>query len=41
MPEYASDDERLYGDMEEPDQESREYYYDEVDEFHANKEKVL
>ncbi|XP_060605929.1 something about silencing protein 10-like isoform X2 [Ruditapes philippinarum] len=41
VPEYASDDEKLYGNSEEPDPDSREYIYDDVDEFHANKEKIL
>ncbi|KAH3733833.1 something about silencing protein 10-like [Dreissena polymorpha] len=41
VPEYASDDERLYGNMDEPDPEAREYMYDDVDEFHASREKVL
>ncbi|XP_052776254.1 something about silencing protein 10-like [Mya arenaria] len=41
VPEYASDDERLYGRLDKPDPESREYIYDDVDEFHASREKVL
>jgi len=40
VPEYASDDERLYGRLEDPDPESREYIYDDIDEFHASREKV-
>ena len=36
--EYVSDDDRLYGDA--PDPESREYFYDEIDEFHAKRDKV-
>ncbi|XP_053395468.1 something about silencing protein 10-like isoform X2 [Mercenaria mercenaria] len=41
VPEYASDDDKLYGNYEEPDPESREYIYDDVDEFHTNREKIL
>ena len=41
MFEYVSDDdERLYGDKEAPDPESRDYFYDDIDEFHAKREKV-
>ena len=36
--EYVSDDEKLYGDTPDPD--SREYFYDEIDEFHAKRDKV-
>ena len=38
--EYVSDEDHLYGDKDDPDPQSREYFYDEVDEFHANREKV-
>ena len=39
--EYVSDDdERLYGDKAAPDPESRDYFYDDIDEFHAKREKV-
>ena len=38
--EYVSDDERLYGDKDTPDPDSREYFYDEIDEFHAKRDKV-
>lgn len=41
VPEYASDEERLYGKQDDPDPESREYFYDDIDEFHANREKIL
>ncbi|XP_006815322.1 something about silencing protein 10-like isoform X2 [Saccoglossus kowalevskii] len=39
--EYDSDDERAYENIEDPDPQSREFMYDEVDEFHADKEKIL
>lgn len=41
VPEYASDDETLYGTRNDPDPDSREYFYDDIDEFHAHREKVL
>lgn len=39
VPQYV-DDKQMYGDMDEPDPESREYIYDDIDEFHATREKV-
>ncbi|XP_077998552.1 something about silencing protein 10-like isoform X1 [Glandiceps talaboti] len=38
---YDSDDERAYQGQRDPDPSSREYMYDEVDEFHSEKEKIL
>ncbi|XP_041480309.1 something about silencing protein 10-like [Lytechinus variegatus] len=38
--DYDSDDPRAYAKEKEPDPSSRDYIYDEVDEFHANKEKI-
>ena len=38
--EYVSDEERLYADKDTPDPDSREYFYDDVDEFHVQREKV-
>ena len=40
VPEYASDDETLYGRQNNPDPEDREFFYDEIDEFHADRDKV-
>ncbi|KAL4237032.1 Something about silencing protein 10 [Mactra antiquata] len=40
VPEYVNDDE-IYGNFDEPDPESREYMYDDVDEFHNAREKML
>ena len=37
---YDSDDERAYDKEEQPDTASSEYFHDEVDEFHAGREKV-
>lgn len=38
--DYDSDDPRAYEKERAPDPSSREYMYDEVDEFHATKEKI-
>ncbi|XP_071502831.1 something about silencing protein 10-like [Diadema antillarum] len=38
--EYDSDDPRAYENEKVPDPTSREYFYDDVDEFHANKDKI-
>ena len=38
---YDSDDERAYDKEEQPDATSSEYFHDEVDEFHAGREKVM
>ena len=40
VPEYASDDEQVYGRLDNPDPESRDFMYDDIDEFHASREKV-
>jgi hypothetical protein len=37
---YDSDDERAYAREKVPDPRSEEYFNDEVDEFHANRDKV-
>lgn len=37
---YDSDDERAYRNEKIPDPRSEEYFNDEVDEFHANRDKV-
>ena len=35
------DDEKIYGDFDEqPDPELREFYFDDVDEFHEGKDEV-
>lgn len=38
--EYDSDDERKYAKEAVPDPTQDDYYYDAVDEFHAQKDKV-
>eukprot|EP00057_Strongylocentrotus_purpuratus_P001168 XP_001195447.2 PREDICTED: something about silencing protein 10 isoform X1 [Strongylocentrotus purpuratus] len=38
--DYDSDDPRAYAKEKAPDPSARDYIYDEVDEFHANKEKI-
>ena len=38
---YDSDDERAYDKEEQPDATSSEYFHDEVDDFHAGREKVM
>ncbi|XP_033738391.1 something about silencing protein 10-like [Pecten maximus] len=40
-PVYGSDDERRYENEPEPDQEDEDYFYDDVDNFHMQKEKML
>ena len=37
---YDSDDERAYDKEAQPDKGSSEFFHDEVDEFHAGREKV-
>ena len=37
---YDSDDERAYAKEAQPDKGSSEFFHDEVDEFHADREKV-
>lgn len=39
--DYDSDDPRSYRDMKAPDPSSNEYFYDEVDEYHQDKDKIL
>ncbi|CAH1772813.1 unnamed protein product [Owenia fusiformis] len=38
---YGSDDERAYENEKVPDKRSRDFMYDEIDEFHAERDKVL
>ncbi len=38
---YDSDDERAYSKEKIPDPTSNEYFHDEIDDFHANKDKVF
>ncbi|XP_060073510.1 something about silencing protein 10-like [Ylistrum balloti] len=38
---YGSDDERRYENEPEPDQEEDDYFYDDVDNFHLQREKML
>ncbi|KAK2172119.1 hypothetical protein NP493_991g00056 [Ridgeia piscesae] len=38
---YDSDDERAYDKEAQPDKGSSEFFHDEVDEFHAGREKIL
>ncbi|OWF40834.1 something about silencing protein 10-like [Mizuhopecten yessoensis] len=40
-PVYGSDDERRYEKDPEPDQDDDDYFYDDVDKFHMQKEKML
>lgn len=40
VPEYVSDEETLYGKHDDPDPEDRQFYYDDIDEFHENRDKV-
>ncbi|XP_064641905.1 something about silencing protein 10-like [Lineus longissimus] len=40
-PVYDSDDERTYKDEKIPDKEDDSYFYDDVDEFHATRDKIL
>jgi len=37
---FDSDDERTYSKEKVPDSNDPSYYYDELDEFHQDKEKV-
>lgn len=41
QPVYDSDDERAYEGEAVPDKAADDYFNDEVDQFHANKEKLL
>lgn len=38
---YNSDDEEFYSKEKRPDPTSEEYFMDEIDEFHASKDKVI
>jgi hypothetical protein len=40
-PVYDSDDERTYANEKIPDKEDDSYFYDDVDEFHASRDKIL
>ncbi len=37
---YDSDDERTYSKDNQPDPQADDFYHDEVDDFHAKKDKV-
>ncbi|XP_071840057.1 something about silencing protein 10-like isoform X2 [Apostichopus japonicus] len=39
--DYDSDDPRSYRNVKDPDPSSKEYFYDEVDEFHNDRDKIL
>lgn len=39
--EYDSDDERKYAGEDVPDPTQDDYFHDAVDQFHAQKDKVL
>lgn len=41
MVEYDSDDERKYEKEAVPDPTQDDYYHDAVDDFHAQKDKIL
>ena len=39
-PQYGSDDERAYAKEKVPDRNEKDFFEDDIDDFHNNREKV-